>query len=66
MLQPANQTEVINSDRTCEAISSTAEACELSAACYCTVCGKWFCAAHLADELAHECEPEPGDEGGEG
>lgn len=65
-MQEERQTEIMNLGAVCEASSATEESCKLAAVCHCTVCGKWFCAAHLADELAHECAPEPDDEDGEG
>lgn len=65
MLQQEKQTELVNYTRACEAISAVQESCEHFATCQCTICGKWLCAAHLADELAHQCAVDPYDEGGE-
>jgi len=64
MLQQEKQTEAVTHDK-CEAVLAIEENCKLFAVCHCAVCGKWLCAAHLADELTHACAVEPGDEGGE-
>jgi len=50
----------------CEAISQLDEPCNQSAENFCDKCQRWFCAAHLQDDLWHACGLEPGDEGGEG
>ena len=49
----------------CEAISQLDEPCNKTAEILCDKCQRWFCAAHLQDDLWHACELEPGDEGGE-
>ncbi len=66
MLQQENQTDSLNLEWVCQALSPTGEPCATSATCHCGICGKWFCVVHAEDEAWHRCALEPGEEGGEG
>jgi hypothetical protein len=65
MLQQVNQTESHNLDSSCQAVSPMDEPCDSAATFHCGICGRWFCGAHVEDEVWHTCVLKAADEGGE-
>ncbi len=52
-------------ERLCQGISPGDEPCDCPATVHCSTCSRWFCEAHVQDEVWHTCVLSFGDEGGE-
>jgi hypothetical protein len=64
--KPARENPNQEEKPSCEAVSHLDEPCNESAAIFCDMCGRRFCAAHFEDDRWHPCRLAPGEEGGEG
>ena len=59
------ETQSVNRERLCQAVSPNDEPCDNPATVHCARCGRWFCDSHAEEEEWHPCTLAPGDEGGE-